>query len=302
MAFSKRITFKLSKDLTEEQIHHAIAEVMNMPVEQVSHINIRERLAKLNDERQTIETVIHDYKTNAERHGPLPKYKLEELYDVGRFILKINPEIKIDAGDENLKFPDFILRYQDKRIALEHTRLLSADQQQKFKTAKYIVEHAEQVVRDKINGWAKTINIFLKADVDFKAANIQLMVDELASYLIALLNHDVARVPAFVSRVSVVNNPDGRLDLVLAETYFTNDEISEALLTRIAAKEKKAGNYRRAGDFEALWLLVTIDDINSPSGYFLQEFTVPEISTSGFDAIFLFEKYNGRWILIYPRF
>lgn len=305
LSLLKRTTLKLSKDLSEEEIRKAISESIGIPIEQVPRNDFEDEKRKLTDQRNKLEKIIADYKDKLEGDTSITQDKYEELYDVGRFILFTNEEIRIHIPDEILKFPDFILLLQDQQIGLEHTRLINKEIKAIFETAKYYIKKAEELIADELNHHSKTINIFIDYNENvidksnfknrqFSPEQRKNVSKAIANFIKSTLTGGNIPKPNFISQIEITPNNDLRVDLELAETYFSLSEFTELLIQRIKAKERKASKYRIAGNVTELWLLIIIDEINSFSGFDLLTAKFPEILDSNFNKIFMLEKFGGK--------
>jgi hypothetical protein len=301
----KRTTLKLSADLSESEVRKAIADAMGIPVELVPQLDFESAMLKMKNEKTRLKEIVNEYELKLKNSPQASQDKYEELYDVGRFILASKDNFVITVPDKVPDFPDFVVLLDKKRVAIEHTRLIEEEMKATFKSAKYFIEKTEKLIENELQGTGQTVNIFIDYDAEvipkktFKSRNFSIEEREkitqlLADYVRAELAGQSPARPAFILKIKVTPNKDSRLNLELAESYITKADFTQILSKRISSKESKAIRYQKINDFEELWLLLVIDDINSFSGFDLMTTVFPEIKNSNFERIILFEKFGGR--------
>jgi hypothetical protein len=301
----KRTTLKFSTDLPEPEIRKAISETMGIPIEQVPQFDFESEKARLRNEMKRIEMITKDYKAKLDNSTNVTQDKYDELFDVGKFILFANSNFKIEVPNDLLRFPDFILSFEEEKIGLEHTRLMNEETKAQFKTAKYYIKKAEELVATEFNHLSKTVNIFIDynqnviGESNFKNKRFTLeqrrqVAETLADYIKSELTEGNVPKPNYIIQTKITSNKDSRVDLELAESYFTLSEFNDILIERIQKKEMKANNYRNETNLNVIWLLIVIDDVNSFSGFDLKTAKFPQIVNSNFNSIFLFEKFGGK--------
>ncbi len=308
----KRTTLKFSTDLPEEEIRKAISESMDIPIEQVPQFDFENEKERMKNEMNKLEGIIKDYKAKLNHTPNVTQDKYDELFDVGKFILFMNDKLEIEVPNELLKFPDFILSFEKEKIGLEHTRLMSEETKAIFKTAKYYIGKAEEIIAPELNHLSKTVNIFIDynenviGESNFKNRQFtpeqkKEVIQTIVDYIKSELTGGAFPKPSYIIQTKITPNKDSRVDLELAESYFTLPEFTDLLLECIEKKETKANSYRTEANLKIIWLLIVIDDINSFSGFDLKEAKFPQIENSNFDLIFLFEKFGGKIHNLFTR-
>lgn len=304
-----RTSVKLSTHMTAEEIREAIAKLRGIPLEQVPHIDFEAEKAKMYAQWRKVEQTIAGMKALLDSDPKTKPDKYEELYDIGKFIVSFNDKFQIDASFQ--EYPDFTLLFEQYRIGVEHTRLWNDKERAMFKAAQYYIEKAEQILKD-LSHLSKTVNVYIDygkkviGDGNFDNRNFTSEQREQIPILIAnfirseLTGGNVVK-PDFIARAEITRNEDSRVDLELGESYFTKTEFTDHLLNCIRKKEDKAVRYRNARTVNGLWLLVVVDDINSFSGFNLEVATLPNIKSSNFESIMLFEKFTGNIHLLYDK-
>lgn len=301
----KRTTLKFSTDLPEPEIRKAISESMGISIEKVPKFDFENEKARLTNEMKRIEMITKDYKAKLDNSANVTQDKYDELFDVGKFILFANNNFKIEVPNDLLRFPDFILSFEEEKIGLEHTRLMNEETKAQFKTAKYYIKKAEELIATEFNHLSKTVNIFIDynqnviGESNFKNKRFtpeqrRQISETLAEYIKSELTEGNVPKPNYIIQTKITSNKDSRVDLELAESYFTLSDFNDLLLERIQKKEERANSYRSEATLSVVWLLIIVDDINSFSGFDLKTAKFPKIENSNFDEIVLFEKFGGK--------
>lgn len=307
-----RTTFKLSTDMKEEEIREAIAKAMQIPLEQVPPIDFEAVKAKMRGEYEKVQKIIESSKALLDSDPKTRLDKYEELNDIGKFIIFFNENLQIHVPEVIQKFPDFTLLFNQFKIGVEHTRLWNNEARAMFKAAKHYLAKAEEIIAKDLRHLSKPVNIYIDYSKNvirdgnfdnrmFSQEQKSLIPHLIADFIRSELTGGNVPKPAFVSQVEITPNKDSRVDLELAESYFTKTEFSDQLLECIAKKEEKADKYRNARTVNALWLLIVIDDVNSYSGFSLEATKIPRIEKSNFDLILIFEKFTGNIHILFYK-
>jgi len=144
------------------------------------------------------------------------------------------------------------------------------------------------LLTDEFARLSKTVNLFVNLNKEviggrnFKTKGFSPQQREeipkiIAEYIKSELTGGQVSKPSFITQIEITPNKDSRVDLELAERYFTQDNFSDQLIKRIEKKEKRADDYRSVHDFDQLWLLIVIDDVSSFSGFDLHTVVMPVI-------------------------
>lgn len=306
----KRTTLKLSTHLSPDEVREAVANAMGIEPGQVPDFDPIKALEEIKNQSSRVNDIIRTHKTALESNPKTTKDKYEELHDIGKFILASGDQFKIYTPDLIPTYPDFTLTYGNYKIGVEHTRLMSEEIKATIKTASFYIKKAEAIIAKDLSQLSKTVNIFVDytkgviGNGNFKNRRFTQQEREqiphiFATYIRSELTGGNISKPDFISQVQITSNQDYRVDLELAESYFTEEEFSALLLEKIGKKEAKADNYRKACCVNELWLIIIIDDVNSFSGFNLENGGIPKIESSNFERVLLFEKFGG---IIYSLF
>lgn len=299
----RRMSLQLSGNLTNEEVRQAISDAFGFPLNAIPPVDFTRRQDEIRADKKNVGEIIAIYKQFLTQKGA-NKDKYDELLDLGRFIYSINDDIGILIPQELLEYPDFQIIKGKETIGVEHTRLIDKQQIMAFKTAKYILKEAEQSLTPAFGETGKTMNIFFNYDStisrqgNFKDGGISInerkaLINAVEGYVKSILIGDSGKPPAFITRIQISENKEGKLYLELGQNYLTSRIFIEQLFECIAKKEIKANRYRSAMSNKTLWLLIVVDDINSFSGFDIAATKLPILAFSNFDKVFLFEKFDG---------
>ncbi len=307
-----RSSGKYSTDMTNEELRQAIADSRGIPLEKVPHIDIDAEKVRMRAEWEKVKTIMHDFELLLAKDSKTTEDKYEELFDIAKFICVGNDKFSIEVPALPQRFPDFTLLFNNFKIGVEHTRLWSKKLRATFKTAKYYVKKAEEILGSEIGHLSKTVNVYIDynktvigmgsfANRKFTRADRDQIPLIIADFIRSELTGGALAQPDFISSLVITPNKDLRVDIELAESYFTTTELGDQLFEAIKNKEDYAERYRGARTVDALWLLVVVDDINSYSGFDLKQAKLPMITSSNFDRIYLFEKFGGDVIPLFTN-
>jgi|ERR1017187_919179 hypothetical protein len=295
--------------MDDVSIREAIAQVTGESLNNVPLFEFSKILQKITESALKLNEITAGLKAKLLSEGA-KQDKMEELVDVGRFLIATKGAMKLIVPDVLPKLPDFLLSVDNYKIGLEHTRLVSNELIATFKTVKHCLKEAEAMLAPELAHLSKTVNIFIDYDRNINGDSnftIRRFTKEqkteisklIADFVRSELSNGKIERPHFINKIKITPNKDSRVDIELAESYFTKSDISDQLLTAIANKEKKANNYRNAEKVDSICLLIVVDDINSFCGFSLEQTELPAIRQSNFDVILLFEKQQER---IYPLY
>jgi len=138
-----RRAVKISTLSTEAEILKEISQAFNIPFEQLGNQYVKEKLGEMRSQFERSEALITSYKAfllkNKAKEG-----KYEEAYDIGKFLISIEGEYRLDIPESTASIPDFIVSDGVKRIGIEHTRLINHESKMLVKETQNILKRAEQ--------------------------------------------------------------------------------------------------------------------------------------------------------------
>ena len=298
-----RRTAKISTLGTEEEMIQEISQTFNIPIEQIRNQNIAQKLKEITQGYHQTSSIIDKYKDFLTSKGA-PKDKFEELYDVGKFLISLKINGTLEIPNHISAIPDFIISSENKRIGIEHTRLMNTNSQIWIKKVSQIIKKAEtlllqrkpelkQIVNISINYWKLNINgkdLSVKLSIQDK----EQIASEIADYIESLLTNGELTKPPYVDRVSISEMSEHPLSLILNENYIAKTESTNLFEERIRDKETKLGSYLVNNSLDELWLLVVVSGATASSSFILQE---QNLFNSKFDKVFLFDSFSNEYLI-----
>lgn len=130
----------------------------------------------------------------------LPKKEIIEVCQIGKFIYKIDSEIRI-TEKPNPPRPDFIIKNDSKYIGLEHTRIFT-ENALNYNRIISILEYSEEIYRslypnDKVHGIVSIVDDKL----DYKQSQKKEIATEIAEYIYNVKNKIETQKPSYISKV-----------------------------------------------------------------------------------------------------
>lgn len=297
-----RRTAKISTAKTEEEMIQDISKTFNIPIEQIRNQNIAQKLKKITQDYHQTSEIIEKYKKFLTEKGA-SKDKFEELYDVGNFLVSLNIKSTLEIPNHISAIPDFIISFDNKRIGIEHTRLIMPNSQIWIKTASQILKKAETLLLHRKRGLTQIVNIsfnYWKLNINGKNLSRKLSIqekeqiaNEIANYVESLLTNVEFSQPSYIDRVSISERSEHPLNLILNENYIAKTEFTNLFRARLKDKEAKLGSYLVNNSLDELWLLVVINGATASSSFILQE---QNHFQSKFDKVCLFDNFSHEYI------
>ncbi|WCC43003.1 hypothetical protein PJJ26_04025 [Tenacibaculum finnmarkense] len=225
----------------------------------------------------------------------LEKKEILEVCQIGKFVYKIDTEIKIIEKPQPPS-PDFIISHKDKKIGLEHTQIITEDASRYFKI-KTLLEYSEQIFESKypnINVHA-TISI-LNDQLDYKQNEKAELAEKIADFVQLTRMKSEFDCPDYITGIRTTKHSQ-----VSFSYKEKNDQAKyltrERLQKEILKKESKIPNYKKS-EFELTeyWLTLLIGSLSSVS-YELNEMENYEME-SKFDRVYLMTDFDAKIIRI----
>jgi hypothetical protein len=225
----------------------------------------------------------------------LQKKEILEVCQIGKFVYKIDAEIRITEKPQPPS-PDFIISYNNKQIGLEHTQILTEDASRYFKI-KNLLEYSEQRFESKypnINVHA-TISI-LNDKLDYKQNEKAELAEKIADcvQLTRMESHFV--FPEYITGIKTTRH--SQVSFSYKEKhwqaeYLTKDRLKEEIIK----KETKIFGYKKS-EFKLTeyWLTLLIGSLSSVS-YQLNEMENYEME-SKFDRVYLMADFDAKIIRV----
>lgn len=246
-----RRTAKISTLGTEEEMIYEISKTFNIPIEQIKKQNIAQKIKEVTQGYHQTSSIIDGYKDFLTQKGA-KKDKFEELYDVGKFLVSLNSQSTLEIPNNTSAIPDFIISSNNKRIGIEHTRLINTISQIWIKTVSQILKKAEtlllkrkpelkQIVNISINYWKLSINS-KNLSIKFSIQEKEEIANEIANYIESLLDNRAITQPQFIDKISISERSEHPLNLIINENYIAKTGSTNLFEERIRDKETKLGS------------------------------------------------------------
>jgi hypothetical protein len=230
----------------------------------------------------------------------LDKYKLEkkevlELCQIGKFVYKIDSEIRI-IDKPKPPSPDFIMRFNDKLIGLEHTQILT-EQAGQYLKIKTLIDYAKQTYESKYPDTNVHATISIKNDkLDYKQNEKAALAEQIAESVQLTRLSSNFELPDFITQIRTAKH--SKVSFTYRESNWQSGYLTrERLKQEITKKESKISGYRNS-EFELVefWLVLLIGSLSSVS-YELNEMENYEMD-SEFDRVYLMADFDAKIIRV----
>ncbi len=231
----------------------------------------------------------------------LKKYNLKqkeilEVCQIGKFVLKIDEEIKI-IDKPQPPDPDFIIDFKGKSIGLEHTRLFSKDAARYLKI-ETLLRDAEYQFEKKYPENNVLASISIKDDkFDYKPKDKPTITREIADFVQWTRLGVQFKLPEFISRIETTDHT--QVSFWFDEKKWQESEYltRERLENEIRKKERRIEEYKKSKQIlSEYWLVLMIGSNNSVT-YKLNESENYEMD-SLYDRVYLMTDYDADVIRV----
>lgn len=298
-----RRTAKISTLGTEDEIIEEISKTFNIPIDEIKKQNIGQQLKNLTQGYHKTSALIDNYREFLIKNNA-KKDKHDELYDLGKFLVALNIKSHLEIPKKISSIPDFIILSENKRIGIEHTRLINHISQIWIRTVSQILKKAESILLKRKPALNQIVNIginYWKLNINGKGLLNKLSIlekDELASeiadFIESLITNTESVQPHFIDNVSISERSEHPLNFVLNENYIAKAESNNLFAERINEKELKLGSYLANNFLDEIWLLIVISGVTGSSSFFLQQQS--KFQTK-FDKVFLFDNFSHEYLV-----
>lgn len=309
--FIVRKTAKLSTLDSDEEIKRQISSIFGIPAEKIDAAEIRKGLTAIDENYEKVTHLTNPLSEYLKAQQSKPD-KLEELTDIGRFLIAMNLDCSFVVPDRPLPYPDFIVSIKEEKIGIEHTRLLNSEYQKFNKTIKYILQNAEKSLREKNSSLTQIVNLSLNyyeealkgytlSTPNLSKNQKNKIAEIISTYILELLCQQNPAKPSFIANVDIATNSVHPISVVLIEKYLGRTEFKELLGTILQSKESKYDKYSTIKNFTELWLVIILNGVSGPSSYVIEKDQLEENITSKFEKIYLFDTFSQEVTLLHSK-
>ena len=293
MGLIKRFVGKVSDDNAKDGIIDLLSKMMGvnpseikLPDEMLNQIDL------MQDQKIEIKKIINPFYDSLKlQNTKESNKKINELIDLGKFIyyFELGNEIKIIECGER---PDFIIKYKDELIGVEHTGIYDNHVVAEIKTLKKIIKKCQDKLNKEQSEITGLFNIIIipskiKDYLPFKENEI---IQTICNYIIAKKQNQESEKPDFVSDLIQSQHPI--LELTLGEDYWLAELTATAIAATISKKENKIDTYKTSKNLNKCWLLIVIDGASSVSSFNIDLGAFP-MHLTPFDKIYIFDNFKG---------
>ena len=230
----------------------------------------------------------------------LDNYELErkeilEVCQIGKFVQEIDAEIQI-VDKPKPPSPDFIIRYNNQLIGLEHTQIYSADRSRYLKI-QTLLRSGEEKFKLKYPDENLLASISFRNDkFDYKQKDKPKLAEKIADYIYWTKTGTQFKLPDFLTEITT--NRHNQVSFWYDETNWNSEYLTrERLKTEILKKEPKIQEYKNgAQNLSEYWLVLVIGSLSSVS-YKINESENYRLK-SDFDRVYLIADFDAKIISV----
>lgn len=290
---TRRFVGKISNDNPIEGIITLIAKMtkvkaseVQIPKEMIASIQQQQK------EKLEIKRIINPFYDELKSQNTKDSNKkVYELIDLGKFIYYSAQEKDIEiveCGEQ----PDFVIRYQNEIIGIEHTGIYDEEVVAEIKTLKKIIAKCQEKLKNEHNEIIGLFNVIviptkLKGHLPFKESEV---IQNICEFIVAKHGNLEINKPEFIADITQTQHQI--VELTLGEDYWLSELTPEVIAKAIAKKESKISIYKSLKTLDKCWLLIVIDGASSVSSFNIQVDSLPMHLTL-FDKIYIFDNFKG---------
>lgn len=289
---TRQFVRKVSDDNSEEGLINILARMTGVNPSEIQLSNeILANIQQIQSEKLEIKNIINPFfDTLKSQNTKESNRKIYELIDLGKFIYCLGLASKIEiveCGEQ----PDFIIKFQDEIIGVEHTGIYDNDVVVEIKKIKKIIGKCQEKLRNSRNDITGLFNIIvipskLKGQLYTKETEI---IQSICDYIIAIHQNKEIKKTTFIA--DVIEAQHSILELTLGEDYWLAELTPDAIAKTISKKENKIDTYKSLNNINKCWLLIVIDGASSASSFNINLDTLP-MHLTPFDRIYIFDNFK----------
>jgi hypothetical protein len=235
-------------------------------------------------------TLIHQILDDKDESDPDFKKLSIETCHTAKFICQLDDTIEIVRKMEK---PDFLIRYQDRSIGLEHEILVKQESKQKEGSISDLVRGLEEEFRINHPEKKLLLTVFPHPYLKFRKAEKPRISREVMILIENFINDNKLPENGFIDRLTVM--PHSRLDFSCNLGGWCQSNLDENNLnTAIIKKEVKISGYKRNSGTTEQWLLIVIGGLGE-SSYEIETLDAFRNKTeTKFDRVYLLEDFRAN--------
>ncbi|ADQ15928.1 hypothetical protein Lbys_0132 [Leadbetterella byssophila DSM 17132] len=227
------------------------------------------------------------------------KYNLQdkeilEVCQIGKFLYRINPELRI-ADKPQPPNPDFIIKFDNKTIGLEHTRIVDTEKSQRVYSISNLFNAAAKEYQ-KNNPESEICATFrLKNDtLNFEQSDKKNIIQAINVFVNEAKNGNYQNQPDFIEEIVIM--PNSVVSFSYLETNFRGKKLPlQELQNAISIKENKLEKYYgQSNSINEFWLVLMVGSLNSAS--FELDESLDYRTESKFDKVYLMSDFSEKII------
>jgi len=253
--------------------------------------DIKKLISNAKNERNELGKIINPILDNYD----LEKKEILEVCQIGKFVLKVDANIKIKEKPQP-PAPDFVIEYESKLIGLEHTRILTknADRHLRIVT---LLDFAETIYSSKYSDCNVHAIISIKNDeLNYKQSEKSDLANLIADLVYSARSGKAIQLPDFISNLRTTRH--SKITFTYDERNWQSELLTKNRLEKeIKKKEKKIIGYKKSEQgLSEYWLVLLIGSLSSIS-YELDENENYE-TESKFDRVYLMADFDADIIKV----
>ena len=290
----KRFVIKISEESSEEEIRNLLSEMTGLKPSDIQISEFLENRSILQNQKLEIKKIINPFFDQlVSQPTKESKKKLDELIDLGKFLYfsGLANEVKlIECGER----PDFIVKYKNDEVGIEHTGIFDDDVIAEINTIKKSIAKCEEQLRIRRSDIKGLFNIVVLPE-KLKALTLReaQIIESTCSYIVALNDKSQTEKPEFIFKV--IRSQRSVLELTLGEDYWLANLTPEGIRKTMQKKEDKVDTYKSLRNIKSCWLLIVMGGASSSSSFDVDLNKLPK-DLVAFDKVFLFDNFKGKII------
>jgi hypothetical protein len=213
-----------------------------------------------------------------------------EICHAGKFLMLLNSDLEIDQVREK---PDFILKFKNDLIGLEHEILVDPVSKKTEGSFKDLVKSVEKSFQSNHPNEKIHVNVFVNPDFRFRKNEKTILVERLLKMIENKVYRDSFIENDLVRRISWSIHSCLHFSCNLG-AWIQKSLRPEYLIESIKRKEKKVKHYISTTGIDKQWLLIVIGSLGESSYEMDTRLDNVLAIKSSFEKIFLMEDFNSR--------